>query len=103
MRILNLAIFATAVTLISPASAQLMTRDECYALANAMPAAIVSLNKVNQVFSTINWELINRRLSGQPRSAADIAQRAQSELSAALKQYTTALEDFNYQMQVCAR
>jgi hypothetical protein len=94
---------ATSMALISPASAQMMTRDQCYAFANAIPEVILSLNKMGNVLTNVNLDLINNKLSCRAKSSADSAQHAQRKLSAALRKYTSTLENFNYQMQVCAR
>jgi hypothetical protein len=91
------------MALISPASAQMMTRDQCYAFANAIPEVILSLNKMGNVLTNVNWDLINNKSSGQAKSSADSAQHTQREPSAAIKKYTNTLENFSYQMQVCAR
>lgn len=102
MKALNAAIAVSMLTLVaSPAAA--VTREDCSTVANTLPETIVNLNKMQSVFAGMDWGRVSSFLVGPQRAQAEAVRRAQGEFTAAAKKYAVALEDFNYQMQLCAR
>lgn len=96
---------ATIVALLlvaGPAQAEL-TRPQCKALSAAMGNTVAVLDKMR---GTLDRQAFAEIAKGSPvelRSAAERAQAARDRFGSALSSYASSLEDFQAQLDACAR
>jgi hypothetical protein len=93
------------VTILPTAKAQQFTKADCATLGNGVPSMISTFDNLSKSTAAVavTFAMYGNRFSPDAKKAADAVIKTAGDLSAELKNYKEALQDFSYQMQLCAR
>jgi hypothetical protein len=98
----NVGWIALSAILVSTLSGA-QTKDQCRGMIEIVSSVTKPLRELDKAGEASPWDPVAARTSGKVKSAAEAAKRAHAEYVAANRKYLTALEELNYQFQLCAR